>query len=104
MGPEVSQRPLNRALPRTLMPENDGLGRGRRTEQCLETNWETGAGLLGPEGWTLGSGRGKAALISFLVTLGSLALLLVLPERGGQAVARCDALRCGGWGGRGRRR
>ena len=46
-----------------------------------------GAGLLGPDGWTLGSGRGKAALISFLVTPGSLAFLLVLPERGDQAVA-----------------
>ena len=59
-------------------------------EGGLSSAWRLmgrGAGLLGPDGWTLGSGRGKAALISFLVTPGSLAFLLVLPEWGDQAVA-----------------
>lgn len=56
--------------------QEDGLGRGWRTEQSLETD----ARILEPEGWTLGRGGGKAALLCSLETAGSLPLLLVPPE------------------------
>lgn len=56
--------------------QEDGLGRGWKTEQSLETD----ARILEPEGWTLERGGGKTALICFLETAGSLPFLLVPPE------------------------